>query len=59
MSELKKKGGCPICGQPVVSAVRPFCSKRCADIDLSRWLKGVYRVPSDEAVEASANGDDA
>ena len=36
---------CPICGRPPVPAARPFCSKRCAEVDLSRWLHGVYRVP--------------
>jgi endogenous inhibitor of DNA gyrase (YacG/DUF329 family) len=41
---------CPICGKPVDEAFKPFCSKRCADIDLNRWLSGVYVVPvrSDE-----------
>jgi endogenous inhibitor of DNA gyrase (YacG/DUF329 family) len=39
---------CPICGKPSVEAVAPFCSKRCADIDLHKWLKGVYAVPDDE-----------
>lgn len=38
---------CPICGKPVVSRFRPFCSKRCADIDLHRWLSGSYAVPGD------------
>jgi uncharacterized protein len=36
---------CPICGKPTDAAIRPFCSKRCADIDLNRWLSGVYAVP--------------
>ena len=36
---------CPICGKPAVAASRPFCSKRCADVDLNRWLSGVYSVP--------------
>lgn len=36
---------CPICGKPTDVAMRPFCSKRCADIDLNRWLSGVYAVP--------------
>jgi hypothetical protein len=40
---------CPVCKKPSAHAVRPFCSKRCADIDLGRWLKGTYRVPTDEA----------
>ncbi|MFN3659444.1 MAG: DNA gyrase inhibitor YacG [Pseudolabrys sp.] len=39
---------CPICGKPRVEAFRPFCSKRCADIDLNRWLAGVYAVPVKE-----------
>lgn len=39
---------CPICGKPRVQQFRPFCSKRCADVDLNRWLKGVYAVPVTE-----------
>jgi endogenous inhibitor of DNA gyrase (YacG/DUF329 family) len=39
---------CPICGRPSIVEMRPFCSKRCADVDLSRWLGEVYRVPSTE-----------
>jgi hypothetical protein len=44
---------CPICGNPRSDAHRPFCSRRCADIDLGRWLKEGYRVPSEEPVEKS------
>jgi endogenous inhibitor of DNA gyrase (YacG/DUF329 family) len=45
---------CPICGKPVEQKAegqkyRPFCSKRCADVDLGRWLKEGYRVPTDDA----------
>ncbi|MCK5910834.1 MAG: DNA gyrase inhibitor YacG [Caulobacter sp.] len=40
--------GCPICGKPVEKAFRPFCSKRCADVDLQRWLVGRYVVPGGE-----------
>ena len=36
---------CPICGKPAIDRYRPFCSRRCADIDLNRWLSGVYAVP--------------
>ncbi len=43
MAELR--AACPICGKPVDEKYRPFCSKRCADIDLNRWLSGVYAVP--------------
>ena len=39
---------CPICGKPAVAQNRPFCSKRCADVDLNRWLSGVYVVPGKE-----------
>lgn len=35
---------CPVCGKPTEAAMRPFCSKRCADVDLSRWLGGAYAV---------------
>jgi len=40
---------CPICRKAVVPDHSPFCSARCAEIDLGRWLKGMYRVPTDEA----------
>lgn len=36
---------CPICGKPADPKYRPFCSRRCADIDLGRWLKGDYVIP--------------
>ena len=39
---------CAICGKPVTAEYRPFCSKRCAHIDLGRWLKEGYRVPTNE-----------
>jgi endogenous inhibitor of DNA gyrase (YacG/DUF329 family) len=40
---------CPICGKPRAQQFRPFCSKRCADVDLNRWLSGVYAVPVTES----------
>ena len=36
---------CPVCGKPAAEGSKPFCSKRCADIDLGRWLKGSYVIP--------------
>lgn len=39
---------CPICSKPGVARYRPFCSRRCADVDLGRWLNGSYAVPSDD-----------
>ena len=45
---------CPICGRPAMPVVAPFCSKRCADVDLHRWLGGVYAVPTDESEQEDA-----
>ena len=36
---------CPICSKPVDPEFRPFCSKRCADVDLQRWFRGAYAIP--------------
>ena len=38
-------GTCPICGKPRDAKFRPFCSKRCADLDLAKWLRGGYAIP--------------
>ncbi len=38
------KGKCPICRAPTEPDSRPFCSRRCADVDLSRWLRGAYVI---------------
>ncbi|HEY9215569.1 MAG TPA: DNA gyrase inhibitor YacG [Ancylobacter sp.] len=40
--------GCPICGKSMVEKYRPFCSSRCADVDLHRWLSGAYAIPVTE-----------
>lgn len=43
---MSNAAACPVCEKhPPVSAFKPFCSKRCADLDLSRWLKGAYAIP--------------
>jgi endogenous inhibitor of DNA gyrase (YacG/DUF329 family) len=42
------KGGakpCPICGKPAAEPSRPFCSERCRDVDLNRWLSNSYAIP--------------
>lgn len=44
---------CPICGKPTIPRHRPFCSARCVQIDLGRWLKGSYRIETDEPPEDS------
>lgn len=49
LRKSKKAAGCPICGRAPVLDFRPFCSKRCADVDLNRWLGEVYRVPVEDA----------
>ncbi|AWM87593.1 DNA gyrase inhibitor YacG [Microvirga sp. 17 mud 1-3] len=48
-SAAKTSGGkCPICGKPTNPDFRPFCSKRCADVDLQRWFSGRYAIPAVE-----------
>lgn len=49
---------CPVCGKPSVPDFVPFCSKRCADVDLHRWLGGVYAIPAEDAA-AGADEDEA
>lgn len=49
---------CPICGRPALQRFRPFCSPRCADVDLGRWLNGSYAVPVAEEPDPG-DGDDA
>jgi uncharacterized protein len=49
---------CAICNKPVVVEFKPFCSPRCADIDLGRWLNGTYAIPGG-TVDSDEDGDDA
>ena len=59
--DVQGRKACPICGKPVAQNFKPFCSKRCADVDLNRWLSGVYAVPvtadeeEDELRDESSN----
>ncbi len=55
--ETPAKGRCPICGAPTEADIRPFCSRRCADVDLSRWLRGAYAIPAQSA-DDDEDGDD-
>jgi len=48
--------GCPICDKPADPKFRPFCSKRCADVDLQRWFKGSYAIPAVENEEQPGEG---
>jgi uncharacterized protein len=47
-SPIRPVRRCPICGKPASIRHTPFCSARCAQIDLGRWLKGNYRIETDE-----------
>jgi uncharacterized protein len=51
MADAPKRQPCPICGKPAEERYRPFCSRRCADVDLNRWLSGVYAVPGTASEE--------
>ncbi len=43
---------CPICSRRADDKLRPFCSRRCADVDLGRWFTESYRVPARRDPEA-------
>jgi endogenous inhibitor of DNA gyrase (YacG/DUF329 family) len=49
---------CTICGKPQTAKFKPFCSGRCADIDLNRWLKGSYAIPG-KALDEEEDGEHA
>lgn len=62
VTPIRAKRKCPECGKPSSRENYPFCSPRCKDIDLNRWLSGAYVIPArdDEENEgASAPADDA
>jgi uncharacterized protein len=52
------KQKCPICGKPSATDTKPFCSGRCQDVDLHRWLGGVYRIETDEGPNDIVTGED-
>jgi hypothetical protein len=51
-----EKPRCPICGKPRDPDYKPFCSKRCADVDLGRWLTGSYAIPVKEEEDEDGDG---
>lgn len=55
---LRPKRLCPICRKPSQRATHPFCSSRCAQIDLNRWLGGQYAIAAQEGPEAPTPEDD-
>lgn len=54
---LRKPRNCPECGRPSTRENYPFCSARCRELDLSRWLTGSYAIPVAED-ESKADGDE-
>lgn len=59
MTDAKIRKTCPICGKPTDERTKPFCSKRCADVDLHRWLSGSYAIPVTEDEEEDERRDDS
>ncbi len=49
---------CPICANETDKRYKPFCSRRCADIDLSKWLGGGYALPSNDPEDAELLADE-
>ena len=52
---MGSKDACPTCGKPVVEGFAPFCSKRCAEVDLGRWFKGSYAIPGRSAMASGTS----
>ncbi|HAH09445.1 MAG TPA: DNA gyrase inhibitor YacG [Alphaproteobacteria bacterium] len=50
-------GSCPVCAKPRDTKFKPFCSKRCADVDLNRWLSGNYAIPASPDDDAQDSGE--
>jgi uncharacterized protein len=53
------RGRCPICRRPSEPNYRPFCSRRCADVDLARWLRGAYAIPDRDEGEGRGGDQEA
>jgi uncharacterized protein len=49
---------CPICAKEADAKYRPFCSRRCADVDLGKWLTGSYAIPSTVEDDLDAKDED-
>jgi hypothetical protein len=58
MPDAKTSKACPICGKPADERFKPFCSRRCTDVDLNRWLSGIYAVPVTEDEEEDERHDE-
>ncbi len=53
-----RRAGCPICGQPAEAETRPFCSPRCKEVDLGRWLGESYAIPALEPPDQFSESED-
>jgi len=49
VTPLRPRRPCPECGKPAARDTYPFCSVRCKNVDLNRWLSGAYVIPGDDA----------
>ncbi len=58
VTPLRGQVPCPHCKQQSLRAFYPFCSKRCADLDLGGWLNGSYRLSGSSDSEDSPSVDD-
>jgi endogenous inhibitor of DNA gyrase (YacG/DUF329 family) len=58
VTPLRPRRPCPECGRPSARETYPFCSKRCKDIDLNRWLSGAYVLPGREEEPSGSESDD-
>ena len=58
MANPPNRKACPICGKATEEKFKPFCSKRCADVDLHRWLKGTYVIPGAERPSVEKDSDE-
>ena len=47
---------CPMCKRETAAQWRPFCSKRCADLDLGKWLTGSYAIPTEDGPDSTDDG---
>jgi endogenous inhibitor of DNA gyrase (YacG/DUF329 family) len=59
MAAAQPRKACPICGEAAVQRFRPFCSRRGVDVDLNRWLSGVYAIPVREDEEEDERRDES
>lgn len=58
IAPLRARRPCPECGRPSARETYPFCSTRCKELDLGRWLRGGYAIPVTEEEDASSEAED-